>query len=184
MPQRIHESAVRNFQSAADLLIAIQGRRLVLTSEAARVLNSRPKAILNEGYSTLSPRFGICIPQSSRAEFAFAGDGEGLDFRTSSLPWMTMEGLLDGKMAGTCYVDADVAFLVPTTADVFLREFTADGKSHDSQHTEWSLGTDQAAVCVMNIPKADNDVESRRVIIHLRQPPERFILRKLALTLI
>lgn len=184
MLQKIHENAVRNFQSAAELLIALQGRRLVLSSEAASMLGALPKVILDEGYSALSPRFGICIPMESRADFSFATDGEGLEFRTTGLPWMTMEGLLDGTMAGTCYLDAEVVFPVPTVADVFLREFTADGQCHDSQHCEWVLGADQAGVCGLTIPEADAAVESRRVIIHLRQPPMRFILRKLAMTLI
>lgn len=184
MPQTIHDSAVRNFQTAANLLIALQGRRLVLTSEAASVLGGRPKALLNEGYNDLTSRFGICIPQNTRAEYAPSADGEGLEFRNSGALWMTMEGPISATDVCTCYLDANVTFPTPTCADVFLRDFTAAGTIRDSLQTEWMLGHDQTAVCQLSLPKADEDVAHRRIIIQLRQPPVRFVIRKLAMTLI
>ncbi|CAM3315481.1 hypothetical protein PANO111632_13860 [Paracoccus nototheniae] len=184
MQQTIHDSAILNFQMAADLLIALQGRRLVLSGEAASVLHGRPKVLLGEGYTSLSPRFGICIPEDARAEYAPASAIEGLEFRNSGLMWMTMEGLVTERGACTCYLDAETTFPSPTVADVFLREFTQAGEIRDTGQTEWLLGTDRAVVCRLAIPEADKEVAHRRVIIHLRQPPARFVIRKLAMTLI
>lgn len=184
MPQTIHDSAVRNFQMAANLLIALQGRRLVLTGEAAALLDGRPKALLSEGYNSLSPRFGICIPQDTRGEFSMTPEGDGLEFRNSGTPWMTMEGLLSSMDPCSCYLDADASFPTPTVADVFLRDFTDAGTIRDSLQTEWLLGNDRATVCKLELPEAADDVANRRIVIHLRQPPVRFTLRKLALTLI
>lgn len=184
MQQTIHDSALRNFQTAADLLIALQGRRLVLSGEASSVLEGRPKVMLAAGYTSLSPRFGVCLPEDGRGEYAFDSAGDGLEFRNSGLTWMTMEGLISTREACACYLDADTAFPTPTLADVFLREFMQSGEIKDSLKTEWLLGADRASVCQLKLPEADKDVAHRRVIIHLRQPPARFVIRKLAMTLI
>lgn len=184
MQQTIHDSALRNFQTAADLLIALQGRRLVLSGEASSVLEGRPKVLLTAGYTSLSPRFGICLPEDGRAQYAFESSGDGLEFRNSGLTWMTMEGLISTREACACYLDADTAFSTPTMADVFLREFSESGKIEDSLQTEWLLGADHASVSQLKLPAAAKDVAHRRVIIHLRQPPARFVIRKLAMTLI
>lgn len=184
MQQTIHDSAVRNFQVAADLLIAVQGRRLVLSGEAASVLDGQPKGLLEAGYTSLSPRFGICIPEDGRAEYAPAPEGDGLEFRNSGLTWMTMEGLVSAREACTCYLDADTVFPTPTMAGVFLREFTQSGEITDSEQIEWRLGADCATVCQLKLPEATKEIAHRRVIIQLRQPPVRFTIRKLAMTLI
>jgi hypothetical protein len=81
-------------------------------------------------------------------------------------------------------LDADTVLPAPTVSDVFLREFTHAGDSRDSLQREWHLGTEAAALCQLELPEADDDVAHRRIIIHLRQPPLRFVLRSLALTVI
>lgn len=180
----IFDNAVRNFQAAAELLMALQDRRMVLTADAGAQLEGRPKALLSEGYNSLSQRFGMCIPQDSRAEYMLPEDGVGVEIRNSGLTWMTMEGLVGESGACACYLDADAVFPAPTIADVFLREFTEAGEIRDSLQREWHLGGDSTALCLMHLPEAGEDVAHRRVIIHLRQPPLRFTIRKLAMTLV
>lgn len=180
----IYDQAVRNFQSAAGLLMSLQACRTVLSGDAAAVLDGRPKALLSEGYNSLSARFGICIPQDARAEYAAPDLGEGLEFRTSGLTWMTLEGRVEAREACSCYLDADTVLPAPTIADVFLREFLSSGEIRDSQQCEWHLGTDSAALCQLDLPEAEDEVAHRRIIIHLRQPPLRFVLRGLSMTVI
>ncbi|CAM3316053.1 hypothetical protein PANO111632_13905 [Paracoccus nototheniae] len=180
----IYDKAVRNFQSAAGLLMSLQACRTVLSGDAAALLEGRPKAPLYEGYNSLSPRFGICIPTDARAEYTLPESGEGLEFRNSGLTWMTMEGLVETRGACSCYLDADAVFPAPTIADVFLREFVESGGIRDSLHREWQLGTDRAALCQLDLSEASDDVAHRRIIIHLRQPPLRFVLRSLSMTVI
>ena len=181
----IYDSAVRSFEAAAAVLMSLQNQRTNLAAEAGRALDGRPKVLLSEGYNSLARDVGVCIPQDTRAEFARAEGDDGLEFRTSGLEWMTIEGQLPRDLAAaTCYLDASVAFPMPAVADVFLREFKRDGSVVDSLHQEWTLGMDAASVCCLTLEEAGDDISARRIIIHLRQPPHRFVIRTLALTVI
>ncbi|ODT61556.1 MULTISPECIES: hypothetical protein [Paracoccus] len=181
----IYDSAVRSFEAAAAVLMSLQSCRTNLAAEAGRALDNRPKVILSAGYNSLTSSVGICMPEDARAEFSRSDDDDGLEFRTSGLNWMTIEGLVPAEIdAATCYLDAAVSFPAPTVADVFLRDFLADGGIADSLHQEWALGADRAAVCSLRLPALRSGATARRIIIHLRQPPLRFVIRSLSLTMV
>ncbi|MBW7057221.1 hypothetical protein KY389_11040 [Paracoccus bogoriensis] len=181
----IYDCAVRSFEAAAAVLMTLQQQRINLVAEAGRCLDGKPKRLLDEGYNALASRLGICIPEDARAEFAQSEDGKGLEFRNSGMTWMTFEGQLpETEAERTCYLDARATFPAPVIADVFLREFKADGRIIDSLHQEWVLGAHREALCSLTLPPSAKGVTGRRVIIHLRQPPLRFLIENLALTVV
>ena len=181
----IYDCAVRSFEAAAAVLMTLQQQRTNLVAEAGRCLDGKPKMLLDEGYNALASKVGICIPGDARAEFAQSEDGQGLEFRNSGMTWMTIEGQLpETEDEATCYLDARASFPAPAIADVFLREFKADGSIADSLHQEWVLGAHREALCSLTLPPSAEGVNGRRVIIHLRQPPLRFSFENLALTVV
>jgi hypothetical protein len=181
----IHDSAVRNFEAAAALLMALQKQRINLVSEVMSGLVGKPKVLLTAGYTALTPMFGICVPGDARAEVSKAVEKDGLDLQNSGLNWITFESRL-AKLVNemTCYLDMRADFPAPVVADVFLREFKDDGGMVDTLHQEWNLGADRASLCKIGLPKVPSGVTERRIIVQLRQPPRRFSIESLALTFI
>lgn len=181
----IHEMAVRNFEAAADLLMTLQNSRVNLVTEVTSCLLGKPKILLNEGYSALTLKVGICVPADARAELSKAEGKDGLEFRNSGLNWMSLESRLPNlEDEKTCYLDTRAEFASPVMADVFLRERQDDGGMTDSLHQEWILGASREALCRLRLPKAHKGTAERRIIIQLRQPPRRFSIESLALTIL
>ncbi|MFG6082530.1 hypothetical protein ACEUZ9_003178 [Paracoccus litorisediminis] len=180
----LYEAAMRNFQAAADILEALQSTRLDLVGEARSGLIGRPRLALSGGYNDVTPTFGACLPTNGRAELLIADSGTGVELRCTGIDWLTLEGTLAEPVpAELCYIEMQVTSDRPQIADVFLREFIEDGSVRDSGHLECHLDLDAVSVCKLPLPEIEDDVTSRRVIIHLRQPAARLILDRLAITL-
>lgn len=180
----IYDKAVCNFKAAADMLMLVHSSRICLTEDAAVAIGERSKESLKEGYNIVSHRFGICIPENSRADVSVSKDSDGLEFRTSGLAWITLEGLMENRSCCTCYLDTNTLFPSPMISDVFVRDFLDSGSIRDRLHTEWRIGGDVGALCRLDLPTAEEDIAHRRIIIHLRQPPINFTIKSMNLTVI
>lgn len=180
----IYDAAVRNFKAAADVLGALHAARLDLVTEARSWLVGRPRLGLVAGYNDLGELFGACLPGMARAEFLLPESGKGLELRCAGADWMTLEGALPGETsAQQCYLEMQVSADRPLIADVFLREFLDGGAVRDSGHRECDLSDGAIKVCALPLPAADADVTGLRIIVHLRQPSQRIIIDRLAVTL-
>ncbi|SMO97827.1 hypothetical protein [Paracoccus laeviglucosivorans] len=180
----IFDAAMRNFRAAADILEALQATRLDLVNEARTGLIGRPKLGLAGGYNNITASFGACLPTSARADVLMAEDNGGIELRCSGADWMTLEGTLPADMpAEHCYMEMQVSSDRPVVVDVFVREFLEDGSVRDAGHRECQLVQNSVTVCNLRLPETTGDAVGRRVIVHLRQPAQRMIIDRLAVTL-
>ena len=180
----LYDAALRNFRAAADVLEALQSTRLDLVAEARGGLVGRPRLTLGGGYNDVTTAFGICLPTGRRAELLTAEQGAGVELRCAGADWLTLEGALaNDSGADLCHLEMQVSSDRSLIADVFLREFIADGSVRDSGHRECQLHPGVVSICKLALPGIADDVTGRRVIIHLRQPVARQTLDRLAVTL-
>lgn len=181
----LYDAAMRNFRAAADILESLQSSRIDLLGEARRGLIGRPRFVLKGGYNDVTPSFGACLPAGGRAEMLAMEGGAGVELRSSSADWLTLEGALTNQRAAEfCYVEIQVtASDRPLIADLFLREFVRDGSICDSDHQECHINEGDGMVCRLALREIDENVTGRRVIISLRHPAARLVLDRLSVIL-
>ncbi|MFD1911348.1 hypothetical protein ACFSGJ_03860 [Halodurantibacterium flavum] len=181
----IYDTALRNFEAAAAILTSLQAGRINLAEEAVDALVGKPKLLLAEGYNDIGKSFGVCLPGGKKAELIPQEGETGLDLRAgSSMTWMTLEGAIPAQSTATqCYLEIEAEGESSIVADVFVRELTPGG-AVDGPLNEWRIPSDGMTVFRLAMPESsEGTTNPRRIIVHLRQPPRRIILRRLAMTL-
>lgn len=180
----LYAAAVRNFRAASDVLETLQSNRQDLVNEARAGVVGRPRLGLNGGYNDVTAAFGLCLPSGGRAELMAAETGPGIELRSSSAEWMTLEGNLPLPLAAElCHIEMRADAGRPIFADVFLRQIGEDGSVQDSGHCECCLNMGAVTVCKLPVPELAEGASGLRVIIHLRQPASRMFVDLLAITL-
>ncbi|MFC7704795.1 hypothetical protein ACFQXB_11375 [Plastorhodobacter daqingensis] len=181
----IYETAIRNFEAAADILTTLQASRVNMLSQALDSMIGRPKAVLSEGYNDIGLSFGLCLPAGKRGDLLKGSEEDtSVEIRTSGISWMTLEGVVPANtVAGQVYLEIEAQGESTVVADVFIREIRA-GAAVDGPLHEWRISPDGVSVFKLALPESDEPgAVSRRVIVHLRQPPRRLVLRRFAMTL-
>lgn len=181
------DDAISIYESAARMVAGLLEARVDLLSSGLAVLNSQPSIHLAGGYKDVGTSLGVCLPADSRATIArsslaeAAATAPSIEVLTSDLDWMTFEGWLAVANARTCFVEAELHADRPITADVFVRRLGGDGGFRDAKPIEWRLPLGGPALLEVPLEPAEEG-ERRKVVISLRNPPERMIMRRLALT--
>lgn len=178
------DDAISTYEAAARMLSKLTDSRNDLLSSGLSALSSQPAMHLLGGYRDVGDSLGVCLPSDSRATLSRVAAAQGcppsVELLTSDLEWMTFEGWVRDPQARTCFVEADIEAGRQITADVFQRSIDAEGALRDSRPIEWNLRL--SGPCVLEVP-LDTSVASRhKIVIHLRRPPERMVLRRLAFT--
>lgn len=181
------DHAIATYEAAARMVSRLLNSRTDLLSSGLSALSLQPSLHLAGGYKDIGPSLGICLSAESRATLSrAAADPMGsatpsVEMLTSDIEWMTFEGWLSDPRARLCFVEAEIQANCPITADVFLRSIGPDGELlRDSTPIEWRLPLNGPAV--LEVPLDHAGEGRRKIIIHLRRPPERMILRRLAIT--
>lgn len=181
------DDAMATYEAAARMVSRLLDCRTDLLSSGLAVLSNQPSVHLSGGYRDVGDALGICLPADSRATISRVSTADApaavptaAEVLTSDLEWMTFEGWVAVADARVCFIEMDVQADRQITADVFERKIGADGKFEDSPPVEWSLPRSGPAVFEMPL---DPSFEGRRkIVLHLRRPPERMILHRLAVT--
>ncbi|MDS9466199.1 hypothetical protein RGQ15_01215 [Paracoccus sp. MBLB3053] len=182
----IYSAAVKSYQAAADVLVALQEGRMDLVPEINAALVGRPKLALSGGYNAITNTFGACLPDGTRCDVLGSTEGNTVELRSSGLNWMTLEATLPSKFetATRCYVECEAGSDFPLVADVFVRNFAKDGSVEDAGHVEWHIRPGSLSLCRIDLPEFDEAAAERRVIVHLRQPSHRLLIGGLCVTLV
>lgn len=182
------DNAIATYEAAARMVSRLLDSRTDLLADGLSSLSSRPSLHLGGGYKDIGASLGVCLPAESRATMSRlplsdgpVGASPAVEVLTADIEWMTFEGWLSDPRARVCFVEIGVDAERPITADVFLRCIGPDGEFlSDSAPVEWRLPLNGPAV--LEVPLTCAGEGRRKMVIHLRRPPERMILRRLAIT--
>lgn len=179
------DDAIATYEAAARMVARLVDSRTDLLASGLTAMSTQPSLHLSGGYRDLGGGLGICIPADSRATMSRPSPAAGAiapsaEVLTSELDWMTFEGWLSDQNARICFVEAEIEADRQITADVFHRRIGPDGALQDARPIEWNLPLSGPAV--LEVPLEQSGTSRHKIVIHLRRPPERMVLRRLALT--
>ena len=178
------DDAIATYEAAARMLSRVLDSRTDLLASGLAALGAQPAVHLFGGYKDVGEALGVCLPSDSRATMSRAEAAQGsppaIELLTGDLEWMTFEGWVRDPQARTCFVEADLKTGRQITADVFQRSIGPEGTLRDSRPIEWNLRL--SGPCVLEVPLDTSRAARHKIVIHLRRPPERMVLRRLAFT--
>lgn len=180
------EDAIAAYEATARMVSRLLDSRVDLLSSGVAAMSNQPSMHFSGGYKDVSGVLGVCLPAESRATMSRvaaespASSVPAVEVLTVDIDWMTFEGWITIPDARTCFVEVDFQAHRRVTGDVFERSISSDGAVNDSTPVEWQLPLDGPAV--LEVPLTASTQGRRKIVIHLRHPPERMVLRRLAIT--
>lgn len=153
-------------------------------ADLSKLLENKPKLVVQNGYAEVSKKFGVAIPQGTRAEF-IVGEGDHLMMLAGKMEWLAIEVILPiSDSVEKLVIEAETEASSSIDSDVLLRRTFANGKFEDSHHKDMTLTSGEVKALTVHVDnetffKTKSKINQVSLLIHFRQPPKRVVFKKL-----